>query len=65
VALQFYEDRFVIAVQNTRETPVARNNTVWKKVLAEAKSKGTLVNVTVINGLLKKAAAKYAGLGEA
>jgi hypothetical protein len=42
----------------------ARNNTVWKKVLAEAKSKGLSVSVTVINGLLEKAAQKYAGLGE-
>jgi hypothetical protein len=40
----------------------ARNDTIWKKVMAEAKSKGTSVTMTVLNGLLTKAAQKYAGL---
>ncbi len=40
----------------------ARNDTVWKKVMAEAKAKGTSVSMAVLNGLLAKAAQKYAGL---
>ena len=40
----------------------SRNDTVWKKVLAEARAKGTSVSFTVLNGLLTKAAQKYAGL---
>jgi hypothetical protein len=40
----------------------ARNNTVWKKVMAEAKEKGKSIGVTVLNGLLEQAAKKYAGL---
>lgn len=40
----------------------ARNDTVWKKVLAEAESKGMSTTVFVINALLSKAAQKYAGL---
>ena len=42
----------------------ARNNTVWKKVMHESKEKGLSVGFTVINGLLEKAAKKYAGLGD-
>jgi hypothetical protein len=40
----------------------ARNNTIWKKVLAKAKSDGTSVSISVLNGLLSAAAKKYAGL---
>jgi hypothetical protein len=40
----------------------ARNDTIWKKVMAEAKSKGTSMTIVVLNGLLSKAAEKYAGL---
>ena len=42
----------------------ARNNTVWKKVLAKAQAEGSSVSVTVLNGLLSAAAKKYAGLGD-
>ena len=42
----------------------ARNDTIWKKVMAEAKEKGASVTLTVLNGLLTKAAEKYAGLGD-
>jgi hypothetical protein len=41
----------------------ARNDTVWKRVMADAKAKGSSVSMTVLNGLLTKAAQKYAGLG--
>jgi hypothetical protein len=41
----------------------ARNDTLWKKIMAEAKEKGTSTSFVVINGLLTKAAQKYAGLG--
>lgn len=40
----------------------ARNDTIWKKVMAESKSKGTSMTMVVLNGLLTKAAQKYAGL---
>ena len=40
----------------------ARNDTLWKKVMSEAKSKGTSMTLVVLNGLLSKAAEKYAGL---
>ena len=40
----------------------ARNDTVWKKVISESKSKGSSVGMTVLNSLLSKAAEKYAGL---
>jgi hypothetical protein len=40
----------------------ARNNTVWKKVMAEAKEKGQSLGMTVLNLLLEQAAKKYAGL---
>lgn len=40
----------------------ARNDTVWKKVLAEAESKGMSTTVFVVNALLSKCALKYAGL---
>lgn len=40
----------------------AKNDTIWKKVMAEAKEKGTSMTMVVINGLLTKAAQKYAGL---
>ena len=40
----------------------ARNDTVWKRVVAEAKEKGTSTSMVVIQGLLSKAAQKFAGL---
>jgi hypothetical protein len=40
----------------------ALNDNIWRKVMAEAKAKGTSVTMTVLNGLLSKAAEKYAGL---
>jgi hypothetical protein len=40
----------------------ARNNTIWKKVIADAKERGLSVGVSVLNGLLEGAAKKYAGL---
>ena len=40
----------------------AKNDTVWKKVMTEAKEKGSSVSLVVLNGLLTKAAQKYAGL---
>jgi len=41
----------------------ARNDTVWRRVMADAKAKGTSVTMSVLNGLLTKGAQKYAGLG--
>jgi len=40
----------------------AKNDSIWKKVMAEAQEKGTSMSMVVINGLLSKAAQKYAGL---
>ena len=40
----------------------ARNDTIWKKVVAQAKEKGMSTSMVVINGLLESAAKKYAGL---
>ena len=40
----------------------ARNDTVWKKVLKQAKEKGQSVALTVLNGMLEKAAKKFAGI---
>jgi hypothetical protein len=40
-----------------------RNDTIWKKVQAEARAKGTSVTLHVLNALLAKAAEKYADLG--
>jgi hypothetical protein len=40
----------------------ARNDTIWKKVMAQAKEKGMSTSMTVINGLLETAAKKYVGL---
>lgn len=40
----------------------AKNDTVWKRVIAEAKEKGTSTSMVVIQGLLSKAAEKFAGL---
>lgn len=40
----------------------ARNDTIWKKVMSESKAKGTSMTMVVLNGLLTKAAQKYAGL---
>ena len=42
----------------------ARNDTIWKKVRAEAKTKGISVTLHILDGLLTKAADKYAGLGD-
>jgi hypothetical protein len=40
----------------------AKNDTIWKKVLAQAEEKGMSTSMMVINGLLEAAAKKYAGL---
>lgn len=40
----------------------SRNNTVWEKVLAKAEAEGASVSISILNGLLTKAAEKYAGL---
>ncbi len=40
----------------------AKNDTVWKRVISEAKEKGTSTSMVVIQGLLAKAAEKFAGL---
>lgn len=40
----------------------ARNDTVWKKVLKQAKEKGQSVAITVLNVLLEQAAKKFAGI---
>ena|SRR5438270_350369 len=40
----------------------ARNDTIWKKVISQAKAKGSSVTLHVLNGLLTKAAEKYAGV---
>lgn len=40
----------------------ARNDTVWKKVISEFKSKGISGGMTVLNSLLLKVAEEYAGL---
>ncbi len=42
----------------------AKNETIWKKVIARAEEKGMSTSMTVINGLLEAAAKKYAGLGK-
>ncbi len=40
----------------------ARNDTVWKKVLAKAKETGQSLTMTILNGLLEKAAKNYFGI---
>jgi hypothetical protein len=40
----------------------AKNDTVWKKVMAQANDKGMSASMSVINGLLEAAAKKYVGL---
>jgi hypothetical protein len=40
----------------------AKNETVWKKVMADAEKKGMSLSMSVLNGLLTKAAEKYMGL---
>lgn len=40
----------------------AKNDTIWKKVMKEAKEKGTSTSFVVINGILTRDAQKYAGL---
>ena len=40
----------------------AKNETVWKKVMAQAEEKGMSTSMAVINGLLEVAAKKYVGL---
>src|ERR1043165_1581927 len=37
----------------------AKNDTIWKKVLAQAEEKGMSTSMTVIGGLLEAAAKKY------
>jgi hypothetical protein len=40
----------------------ARNDTLWKKVVAQAQEKGMSTSMSIINGLLEAAAKKYVGL---
>ncbi len=40
----------------------AKNDTVWKKVTAEAEQKGMSLSMTILEKLLSKAAEKYLGL---
>jgi hypothetical protein len=40
----------------------AKNETVWKKVMADAEKKGMSLSMSVLNRLLTKAAQKYMGL---
>ncbi len=40
----------------------AKNDTLWKKVMAQAEEKGLSTSVAVINALLEAAAKKYVGL---
>ena len=40
----------------------AKNDTLWKKVLAQAEEKGLSTSMGVINALLEAAAKKYVGL---
>lgn len=40
----------------------AKNDTVWKKVMADASEKGSSVSMSVLNTLLSAAAKKYLGL---
>lgn len=40
----------------------AKNDTLWKKVLAQAEEKGLSTSMAVVNGLLESAAKKYVGL---
>ena len=41
----------------------ARNDTIWKKVIQQAKERGQSVTITILDGLLQQAAKKFAGLG--
>lgn len=40
----------------------AKNDTIWKKVIAQAEEKGMSTSMAVVNALLEAAAKKYAGL---
>lgn len=40
----------------------AKNDTIWKKAMAEAQEKGTSMSMVILNGVLTKLAQKYAGL---
>lgn len=40
----------------------ARNDTVWKKVMAEAQEKGTSVTMTLLEKLLGRAAERFLGV---
>lgn len=40
----------------------AKNETIWKKVMADAEDKGMSLSMSVLNRLLGKAAEKYMGL---
>lgn len=40
----------------------AKNDTVWKKVMADAEKKGMSLSMSVLNRLLTKTAEKYMGL---
>jgi hypothetical protein len=40
----------------------AKNDTIWKKVIAQAEDKGLSTSMGVVNALLEAAAKKYVGL---
>jgi hypothetical protein len=40
----------------------ARNDKLWTRVLSDARERGDSVSMTILNGLLSKAAEKYFGL---
>jgi DNA-binding MarR family transcriptional regulator len=40
----------------------ARNDTIWKKAIAQAEEKGTSMSMVVLNGVLTKLAQKHLGL---
>lgn len=40
----------------------ARNDTLWKKVVAQAEEKGMPTSISIINSLLEAAAEKYVGI---
>ena len=40
----------------------ARNDTLWKKVLQQAKERGQSIAITILDGMLQQAAKKFAGL---
>lgn len=53
---------FDITLKGHQFVENARNDTVWKKVVAKAKADGHSVGISVLNGLLEAGARKYADL---